>query len=376
MAVSPPITRDELHELACYRAPSPMTTCYLDVDGRRFVRPQDLQRSVDTVLRRGRAEAAGDRSLAADLERIAEFVRQGVDRKSTRGLALFSNHSAGFWKVVALPSSVPNHLAIGQTPVVGPLEVALADHEPIGVLLVDKARVRMLVFSWGELVDHSEQVAELLANDFDNASSREEAHLDGRAGELHARHLRSAARVAFDLQARTGFQRLVLGGPEPLLAELERLLHPYLRKIYHGRIDVGAGAGQEEIARAVAAADVDIARAREAALVSMLRDAVARPNGRSGVAGLDAVLETLATHRVERLVVSDGFETEGWRCATCARLAVVGPACPSCGSTMAQVADVVSEAIDTAAAERARVDVCVGNADLDVLGRIGALLRY
>jgi len=376
MAVTPPITRDELHELACHRAPSPMTTCYLDVDGRRFVRPADLQRSVDNVLRRARALADGDRSVEADLTRIGEYVHGGLDRSATRGLAIFANDATGFWKVVALPSSVPNHVTVSNSPVVGPLEVALTDHEPIGVLLVDRAHLRMLVFSWGQLVDQQELVSEILANDFDATNGREEGHLDGRAGELEARQVRNAARTAFDVQARTGFHRLVVGGPDQMVAEIERTLHPYLRKIYHGRIEVSPGAAVEEIRRAVERAEVDIARGREAALVGRLRDVVGRPNGRSGAAGLAAVLDALADHRVERLLVSDGFEAEGWHCGACGRLATVGPDCPRCGAEMAAVPDVVSEAIDATAAERARVDVCVGNADLDVLGRIGALLRY
>jgi len=376
MAPTPPITHDLVRDLACHRSPSPMTSCYLDVDGRRFVRPQDLHRSVDDAIRRARSRTNGDRSLAADLDRIAGFVRQGIDRSTTRGLAVFAHDASGFWQVVSLPSPVPTHISFGPSPSVGPLEVALSDHEPIGVLLVDRARLRMLVFAWGELVDHAELVGELLANDFDATNSREEGHLDGRAGELHARQVRTAARVAFELQARTGFERLVAGGPDQLVADLERQLHPYLRKIYHGRIDVAPGASLDEIARVVTVVDADIARAREAALVARLRDVVGLPAGRSGVAGIEAVLDALATHRVERLLVSDGFATEGWHCPSCGRLAVVGPSCPSCAATMTAVADVVSEAVDAAATERARVHVCVANADLDVLGRIGALLRY
>ena len=34
------------------------------------------------------------------------------------------------------------------------------------------------------------------------------------------------------------------------------------------------------------------------------------------------------------------------------------------------------EAIEDAIAQSCEVEVCVGNADLDVLGQIGALLRY
>ena len=38
--------------------------------------------------------------------------------------------------------------------------------------------------------------------------------------------------------------------------------------------------------------------------------------------------------------------------------------------------DVVEEAVDRALSSSGRVEICVGNADLDVLGRIGALLRF
>jgi hypothetical protein len=43
---------------------------------------------------------------------------------------------------------------------------------------------------------------------------------------------------------------------------------------------------------------------------------------------------------------------------------------------MVAVDDVVEEAVEAALAQSCRVEICVGNADLDVLGRIGALLRY
>jgi hypothetical protein len=37
---------------------------------------------------------------------------------------------------------------------------------------------------------------------------------------------------------------------------------------------------------------------------------------------------------------------------------------------------VVEEAIEEALRQHCHVEICVDNADLDVLGRIGALLRY
>jgi peptide subunit release factor 1 (eRF1) len=96
----------------------------------------------------------------------------------------------------------------------------------------------------------------------------------------------------------------------------------------------------------------------------------------SGVAGLDAVLRALVEHRVDTLLVSDGFEVPGWRCRNCDHLAKVGRSCPLCGTDMDQVTDVVEEAVESALAQSSRVIVCDGNADLDCLGRIGALLRF
>ena len=43
---------------------------------------------------------------------------------------------------------------------------------------------------------------------------------------------------------------------------------------------------------------------------------------------------------------------------------------------MELVDDVVEEAIEAALAQSCRVEVCRDNADLDVLGRVGALLRF
>jgi hypothetical protein len=43
---------------------------------------------------------------------------------------------------------------------------------------------------------------------------------------------------------------------------------------------------------------------------------------------------------------------------------------------MDQVDDVVEEAVQEALNQSCRLAMCQGNADLDVLGRIGAILRF
>ena len=120
--------------------------------------------------------------------------------------------------------------------------------------------------------------------------------------------------------------------------------------------------------------DIALEQAREAVIVDRLRQAVG--SGAAGVAGLQGVLDALVARRVDTLVVSDGFEAPGWRCAACDWIGTLGRTCPACGNEMDQVDDVVEEAVGGALTQACKVVVCRDNADLDVMGRVGALLRY
>ena len=184
----PAVTRDAIRELAGYRGErAPVTSCYLDVDGRRHVRHQDFEHELDVLLRDARAQANGDASVAADLRRIEEYVKAGVDRSSTRGLAMFSCSAHDLWQVIALPVPVRNRVVVNHMPAVGQLEGVVQEYERIGVLLVDRQRARMFVFELGELIDHSELFDEL-PRDYDDRGERE------RGDTQH--HVEALARAA------------------------------------------------------------------------------------------------------------------------------------------------------------------------------------
>jgi len=99
----------------------------------------------------------------------------------------------------------------------------------------------------------------------------------------------------------------------------------------------------------------------------------------------DSLREELAPEGVRVTTVSPGYvrtpifdevADDELRAEYQRRLATVGRQCATCGAEMVHVADVVEEAVEAALGQSCRVEVCNGNADLDVLGRIGALLRY
>lgn len=363
-----------IRELAGIRGEvAPITSCYLDVDGRRLVRQQDVEQELDSLLRSARRRANGHDSVHADLNRIEAFVRDGFQRGATRGLAIFAASAQGLWEVIELPVRVDSRVVINHSPAVGQLESVVQEHEPIGVLLADRQKARLFVFELGRLVERSEQLDEL-PRDYDVRGLRERGTPESHVEELALQHLRHAARAAFELWQERGFQHLAIGAPEAIATELESALHPYLRERLAGRLKVGVGASTEEVQVAAEQIEATVERAREAALVDRLRGAAA--SGGRGVAGLAATLAALNERRLERLLVSKGYSQEGWRCPASGTLAAVGPTDPVTGAPMERVGDVVEDAIEEALAQGVPVTICVGNADLDVLGRIGGLLRY
>ncbi len=371
-----PISESRIRDLAGFKGEdAPVTSLYLDVDGRRRIRARDYELVLERMVRpvRDRQHQDAQPSVWADIKRIEEHVKGGIDRSRVRGVAVFSCTAHGFWEVVELAVPVRDRLVINHTPYVRELEAVVAQQERFAVLLADRQRARLFLFHQGELLEKQEQF-DLLPRHDDDGGQLGKDQVAGHTAVAAQRHLRRAAAAAFGLYQEQGFDHLVLAAPEDIARELERELHAYLRDRIAARIHLPATAGDDEIRHAVEDVEAGVARAREAALVERLRQAVHTASG--GVAGADAVLEALVARRVDTLLVSDGFEAPGWRCASCSWVGTRGRRCPVCGAAMEQVGDVVEEAVEEALAQACKVAVCRETADLDVMGRIGALLRY
>jgi len=143
-----------IRELAAIRGEDgPITTCYLDVDGRRLVRQQDVEQELETLLRSARQRAADEPSVLEDLARIEKYVRAGIDRQGVRGMVFFASSTNDLWEVIPLPVRVRSQVVVNSSPAVAQLESILQGHEPIGVLLADRQRARLFVFELGRLVE-------------------------------------------------------------------------------------------------------------------------------------------------------------------------------------------------------------------------------
>lgn len=368
------INEESIRALASFKAADrPVVTTYLDVDGRRWPKFADVEARLDRMVREAAdaARANGHSHALDDLEHMQAHVRAGIDRSRTRGLAIFSCGPA-LWQVHELPVRVKDQLVVNETPHVRQLERIVDNYPGFGFLLADKQRTRMFVFELNQLVDRSEAFDALPRHD-DDAGDRDRGHERNHIEAATHQHVKRAAAMAFDVWKQHPFDHLILSAGPEIAHELENGLHSYLKERIAARINIPAASSEAAIVSAALEVEEEVERQREAALVERLREAAG--GGRGGVAGLAATLAALSERRADTLLVSDGYEAEGWRCG-CGVLAAKGRTCPTCSGQMEHVDDIIEEAVEQALLQSCHVEMCVGNADLDVLGRVGALLRF
>ena len=360
-----------IRELAAHRGEQLVTSFYLDVDGRRYPRPSDLEPNIERLFRLARHEAKSrgkdaESSVEGDLAHIKTWLAEGLERNRTRGVAAFSCAAEEFFSAVRLPVSVPDQVSLDRRPHVAPLIVALDATSPCLVVLVDNERSRLLWLEHGDVSESAgptDEIPRQVDTDVELGS------FSRRREEAVRRHLRNVAEtLAIELRRRP-VGDVVLGGPAA--AQLEHQLRDVDARRITGKVDVAMTAPRDEIAAMVRRVVDDLERRRGAELV----DKLLQRAGAGGTIGLSSTLDALADKRVATLVVGHGLEAGGFRCAGCGRLGLEMGSCPRCGGTLDEVADLVEAAIDQALGEGADVEF-VEVPDFERVGRIGAIERY
>lgn len=381
-ALKAPADRERIRTLAGWDTGGlPVTTLYLDVDGRRRPRRRDYVRRADDLVATALDEARrlgrdAHRSACGDAKRTRSFVSDGLDRRgSVRGLALFSCSGAGLWEDVELSQPVRDGVRVGSRPHLLPLEALLEMAETFCTVLVDRERGRIFMSSLGEI----EEVSRLL----DDVPGRHDqggwaqARLQRHIEDHVQRHLKHVADTLLRIQRRRPFDHLVLAGPEEAVAALEQDLHDYARRRILGRVSLPMRASADDVLDRIMHLEVDLEARRESEAVRRLLSEAASGTGRA-VTGLGGTLSALEANRAEVLVLAEELRAGGVRCERCGHLASAGPdrPCASCGGPVVEVPDLVEEAVELALRQRSRVETVADGDPLAEVGGVGALLRF
>lgn len=376
MQVSAP-DRDQLRRLAEVRLERPVVlSLYLSLDPSEFATPPARKTAVrslvDEAERRVREQSGLSHedlsALHASLERASNFLENELPTDGAHGVAVFASEPADLFQVLKLPRSVANQVALGHSPLVGPL-ARLERHERWCVALVNRRDARILRGS-PESLREVEQIHDEVFGQHDQGGLAQSRYQRGVEKEKddHLKHTGDALMRHFKRQP---FQRLIVGGPREVVTAFESKLHQYLQERLAGRIEVDVEhSSPDEVLAAARPLIEELERARELEALERL--------GERGVAGVENVLPPLHERRVETLVLDEQFGgVPGVQCPECGWLALEGDRCPADGSEVIRLDDVTEAMIELSVQQAAELlPVRHERGALEAHGGAAALLRF
>jgi peptide chain release factor subunit 1 len=376
MQVSAP-DRDQVRRLAELRLDRPVVlSLYLNLDPSQFATPPARKTSVRSLideaerrLRERNGLSHEDRAaLQAALERATTFLENDLPSDGAHALAVFASERNGLFEALKLPRSVPNRVAIGHSPLVGPL-ARLARHERWCLALVNRRDARIFRGSPDGLRE-VQQIHDDVFGQHDQGGWSQARYQRGIEKEKDD-HLKNTGDALMRHFKRQPFERLIVGGPREVVIDFEQKLHHYLKERLAGRIEV-------DVERSTADQVLDAARPLIEELEHRRELDALEKLGERGVTGLENVLPPLNERRVELLILDEQFGgVTGVQCLECGWLGLEGDTCPADGSELTQLEDLTEAMIELSVQQSADLlAIRQERGALEAHGGAAALLRF
>jgi peptide chain release factor subunit 1 len=376
MQVSAP-DRDQLRRLAELRLDRPVVlSLYLNLDPSQFATPPARKTSVRSLideaerrLRERNGLSHDDKAaLQASLERASTFLQNDLPSDGAHGLAVFASERNDLFEALKLPRSVPNRVAIGHSPLVGPL-ARLARRERWCLALVNRRDARIFRGSPDGLRE-IQQIHDDVSGQHDQGGWSQARYQRGIEKEKDD-HLKDTGEAVMRHFKRQPFERLIVGGPRELTTDFEQKLHHYLQERLAGRIEVDVEhSSPDQVLDAARPLIEKLEHRRETDALEKL--------GERGACGLEDVLPPLNERRVELLILDEQFGgVTGVQCLECGWLGLEGDDCPADGSETAQLDDLTEAMIELSVQQAADLlAVRHERSALEAHGGAAALLRF
>ncbi|MGB7293777.1 MAG: peptide chain release factor 1 [Thermodesulfobacteriota bacterium] len=334
-------------------------------------------------------------SVNSDFKRILDLIEINSNITACRGVAIFSCTGADFFDVFKLPLVYRSRLVVGRSPLTRQLFRINDEFGDIAVILIDRKKAKLFRITLnraeeilGYLSPESERTTKFQSQEGTyrqrvSTSAGGEGVAQGYGeysfqrmieNEVH-QHFKNVSDKLFNYYKENKFRWLIIGGPEQLRVDFSNHLHTYLRERELGTITVDVDFVKPDV---IVEEALDLLeRMRLERQKRLLEEFEEKLGTRLAFNGLEPTLRALMRGQVRILLVSDGFNKEGYRCPDSGVLTLEEREglCPE-GVKPVRVIDIVDEAIEEALGQKAEVEIVADQELRKKIQGIGAILRY
>jgi peptide chain release factor subunit 1 len=355
---------------------------YLDVDESKAINlNRGFERKLKDItasIRKTITDVAETERFTLAVTRLSDFV--SVHDVHAHTLAMFFDTTDSFFWHEELNVAMESQARWDRELFLQPLIGALDEFEKYGIILLDRARMRLFLMALGDIKEISDKnfsgkaVQHFKTVGMDHLGSA--SHAQEKADEKVRGNLRRYIKEIDALVQAERVEHLILAGTPEMTAELLHLLPKRLALLVTGSLVVSFDASPVEVRNAACALAEKHEREVESITVRELLTAAAK--NEKAVVGLGRTLNAVNHGRVWQLVYSAGFRLPGFECAKCSALVTIQrDACAYCGGELQPVSDLIERAVEHAIRRGARIEVVKDEAAhaLNVKGGIAAFLK-
>jgi peptide chain release factor subunit 1 len=360
----------DLKALLDYSSEGRVLSVYLNTD------PTQVQAEAAKIQLRNLLKTV---DLPDDVQAVERYINYEYDW-AAKGVVLFSNQSANYFRTFQFGLPVPDKVFDGDKPIIRPYVHLLDNFSGWGVVLVDKQGARLFSFHMGNLVEMEgvlgDEVKQLKRGSGDAMFGRKGgSDPSGKVENIIERNIKEVIEYATSFFSHHHIRRIMIGGTDDNIARFREELPKSWQSLVVSDFSMSMSAPHQEVLQQ-ATQEAMVAQKRiNQALVDQAITLAAK--GSNGVIGLIDTLNAIHEGRVKNLLVLQDFEQAGYGCNGCGYLTVQElKTCPFCSGSFDRIEHAVEMAVQETLKKNAEAKVILENEALAKAGQIAALLRY
>lgn len=376
------VTEKQLSTILEYQPNNiPITTFYLSFDqeakkhNQHKIILKDLFRYKTEKSYFKKLTTEAQESVKNDFDRIQEYIATEYDQDGSKSVAVFACSAEGLWQTQQFDMPMETSMVINPHPYLRPYIQAASEHRNYAIILVDRAKSRIVEVKYGAVVEHlhiheEEMPDQVKEGDFGGTSER---RIERHINEHVHRHLKSVAEKALELQQAHDYKWVYIGGRQELIKEFENMLHSYVRDNVEDHIVVEPHAPMKEVLEKASTVEAKSRKNYEEELLQRLSDEIG--SGQRGISGMPGTLNAQQRGQIDTLLVQEDFSIKGLYCPECNFLTIKPQeTCPLDGAELHRTPDIIDNLIYNVLKQGASVEMLAQ--DMNNFDNIGALLRF
>lgn len=313
------------------------------------------------------------KSVLADFDKILKWYNEGFDSMKFRSSICFSSAGAGLWETINTKYNLEDELVVQSEPYIRPLYMFQSSHRGYAIILVDKAKARIIESRHGEYIEHL-NIKDIVPDNINvgGFQGTEERKVDRKMQQAVAKHYKTVAQKVFELTQELKFNWLIIGGRKEAIGEFEKYLHDHLISKIQGRVEIEPSAPINVVLKRVEETEEKACEEFEKELIEKLEESIP---ANQGVVGIDAAVKAVENNIAQTLLIKKNFIRKGVFCRRCNYIGLKPKfMCPICGEHLERTNDIVEQMLHIAHSQGVNVEYI--NNSLSDSWDIAAVLRY